>query len=124
MKEHGIIKEIADLGRSSIDDENKCQMPEYSHCQNILIAKIFSCQMPGEPQEWLKTSQRGLSKRAGKIFSFITSIIIIAIVTIVVVVVILLFLILINFRQLAAYARERARKTKTRYDMIKEPGHL
>ena len=33
---------------------------------------------------------------------------------IIVVVVILLFLILINFRQLAAYARERARKTKTR----------
>ena len=32
----------------------------------------------------------------------------------IVIVVILLFLILINFRQLAAYARERARKTKTR----------
>ena len=41
-----------------------------------------------------------------------------------IIVVILLFLILINFRQLAAYARERARKTKTRYNMIKEPGHL
>ena len=41
-----------------------------------------------------------------------------------IIVVIVLFLILINFRQLAAYARERARKTKTRYNMIKEPGHL